>query len=127
MAFHNYPRFTKDIDFIVMSEQIEEIKSLLKKIGYFESAQPWTFKSIPLSLHRFMKIEGEDFLIVDVLTGTDKQYKEIIENSISAKWSEGSVKIAKKDDIIWLKQLRNSDQDKVDIKRLQNDKDRKSD
>ena len=38
-------------------------------------------------------------------------------------WSEGVVKVARKADLIWLKEQRNSDQDRVDIARLRDDKD----
>ncbi len=123
MAFHNYPRFTKHIDFIVKPEQINNIRKAVKNICYFESSEPWTFRNTQLTLHRFIKTEGEECLIIDVLTSADKQYRAVIENAVNAEWSEGLVKIADKDDIVRMKKLRNSDQDRVDIKKLKNDKD----
>jgi hypothetical protein len=122
MAFHDQPRFTKDIDILVLPEDLEKIATIFEKIGYFESSDPWTFKNTNLTLHRFMKVEGEDFLVVDVLVGNDEKHRNVVKNALEEKSEKGVVKIANKNDLIWLKKMRNSDQDKVDIKRLKNDK-----
>lgn len=123
MAFHDQPRFTKDIDILVLPEDLEKIAIIFEKIGYFESAAPWTFKNTNLTLHRFMKIEGEDFLVVDILVGEEEKHKNVVKHSLVEKSEKGVVRIADKNDLIWMKKMRDSDQDKVDIKRLENDKD----
>jgi hypothetical protein len=123
MAFHDQPRFTKDIDILVLPEDLGEIAVIFEKIGYFESSDPWTFKNTNLTLHRFMKVEGGDFLTVDILAGSDDKYRKVVNNALLEKSEKGVVKIANKNDLIWMKEMRNSDQDKVDIKRLANDKD----
>lgn len=123
MAFHDQPRFTKDIDILVLPEDLEKIAIIFEKIGYLESAAPWTFKNTNLTLHRFMKIEGEDFLVVDILVGEEEKHKNVVKHSLVEKSEKGVVRIADKNDLIWMKKMRDSDQDKVDIKRLENDKD----
>ena len=124
MAFHTEPRFTRDIDLLVDPDAMDEVRETLAKRGYFESSEPWTFKKTHLTLHRFLKAEGEDHLVVDVLTSREKRYKEILKNSLEQESADGPVRIAGKDDIIWLKQQRGSDQDQVDIRRLRDDEDR---
>lgn len=47
------------------------------------------------------------------------------EQTVVEKSEAGPVPIARKEDLIWLKQLRNSDQDQVDIRRLSDDEDRR--
>ena len=121
MAFHDQPRFTRDIDILVLPEDLEKICSVFEDIGYFESSAPWTFKNTKLTLHRFMKVEGKDFLVVDILIGNEVKHREIVKNALSEIHEKGVVKIAAKNDLIWMKKIRNSDQDKVDIKRLAND------
>lgn len=123
MAFHDQPRFTKDIDILVLPKDLEKIAIIFEKIGYFESAAPWTFRSTNLTLHRFMKTEGEEFLVVDILVGNEERHKDVVKHSLVEKSEKCVVRIADKNDIIWMKKMRNSDQDKVDIKRLENDKD----
>ena len=121
MAFHDEPRFTKDIDFLILQEEIEKIKLILEKLGYFQSAEPWTFSNTQLTLCRFMKVEGEEHLIVDILFGKEPEYRNIVKQAIDQDSSYGSIRIAARNDIIWLKQMRGSDQDRVDIRKLQHD------
>ena len=124
MAFHESPRFTRDIDILVLPEDIKEITEITNSLGYLESSSPWKVKDTNLILHRFVKTVAEDHLLLDILASNEDRYKKIIENSVSAESHEGIIRIARKSDLIWMKKLRNSDQDKVDIRKLENDKDR---
>ncbi len=123
MAFHDEPRFTRDIDFLTLPEEIEKIREALKELDYFESSEPWTFKATRMTLHRFMKVEGEKHLLIDILLANENRHRQILVRSIEDQWSEGRVRIIAKNDLIWMKKQRNSDQDKVDIDKLENDKD----
>ena len=124
MAFHESPRFTRDIDILVLPENIKEIAEIANTLGYLESSSPWKFKNANLILYRFIKTVAEDHLLLDILASKEGRYKKIIENSVSAESHEGIITIAGRDDLIWMKKLRNSDQDNVDIRKLENDKDR---
>ena len=122
MAFYGPMRFTKDIDLLIEDCDLKAVTECLKKEGYFPSTDPWTFSDTKITLHRFIKLEGEDQMIIDVMvSGTDKT-TDIIENAIETE-SEGTgtVKVASKADLIWLKKQRNSSQDQVDIEILQNE------
>ena len=122
MAFHDTPRFTKDIDILLFPEDMEKLKKLLSKEGYVESTTPWTFKKVDMTLHRFIKIEEKEHLQLDVLTANEKRSRRIIKNALEARSEQGIIRVAKKEDLIWMKQQRNSDQDKVDIKKLKGNK-----
>lgn len=122
MAFHDQPRFTRDIDLLIHPGDIESVAAILGRLGYFASASPWTFQKTKLTLHRFLKIVGEDDLMVDVLVGYEGKHAEMIEGALLEKTEQGDIRIARKEDIIWMKTLRDSDQDRVDIRKLQNDK-----
>ena len=118
MGFYDNPRFTKDIDILTISTQVEKIKRFLLSIDFEEAAPPWMFKTSKLILHRFGKIENDETLMLDILIGEDEFYKKVIVNALGVKSENGIVKIATKEDLIKLKLKRNSDQDKIDIKRL---------
>ena len=122
MAFYGPMRFTKDIDFLIAEVHLGKVKECLEKEGYFASTDPWTLKNLKITLHRFLKLEGEDEMIIDVMvSGTDRT-TDIIENAVEAESAEtGTVKVANKSDLIWLKEQRNSPQDQVDIEILQNE------
>ena len=126
LSFYTRPRYTKDIDILVLSEGIDNIKSILKGIGYTFEATPWSFRNTDITLYRLTKIEGQDFLTVDLLAGNEERYREIIRDAIIEETEYGSVCIASPKDLIWMKRLRNSKQDIADIEALQSDKDRES-
>lgn len=122
MAFYAEPRFTQDIDMLLGPNDFEKARRVIEQNGYFESATPWTFKSTPLTIHRFLKIQGSDEMIIDLLVAGDKKHLEIIENALIAEGEHGIAHVAGKSDIIWLKRQRNSLQDQADIERLENEK-----
>ena len=121
LSFYIEPRFTRDIDFLILSTDLKKISELLEKNGYFESALPCTFTGIELTLHRFMKtLEDEDEMVIDLLVGSSRPIKNIISRAMIAKSGDGTVRVVKKEDLVCLKQVRNSNQDRVDIEKLEN-------
>lgn len=123
LAFYDQPRFTRDIDILIDPDDLEKVSVCLEKLEYHPSVKPFTFNKVALRLHRFTKIVGPDHMTVDILVSTDNdaRFRHIIENSNDEASQYGTVKIAGKNDLIWLKQIRNSEQDQVDIGKLQND------
>jgi hypothetical protein len=124
MAFYTEPRFTRDIDLLIDSEDYEKAKGILEKEEYFESVSPWTFKRVPIELHRFLKVIDEDEMIIDILIAEIEEVKRIIRDSVEAESEEGRIKIASRKDLIWLKRMRDSKQDQADIEKLEDEKDK---
>jgi hypothetical protein len=125
MAFYTEPRFTRDIDLLVDSDDFEKVKGILEKDGHFESASPWPFRNVAIELRRFLKVVApEDEMLIDILIAKDEEVRKIIQNAVEAESEEGSVMLANKKDLIWLKRSRDSKQDQADIERLEDDKDR---
>ena len=122
MAFHVEPRFTKDIDILLFPEDIEKLKKILSKKGYSESTSPWTFKKTNMTLHRFIKTSAKEHMQLDVITANERRAKQIITNALKAESEHGTIRVARKKDLIWMKQQRNSDQDQVDIKKLKDNR-----
>jgi hypothetical protein len=119
VAFHAEPRFTKDIDLLIREVDLERVTGILKREGYSESSSPWVLGDSHLTLHRFLKVEDTDAMIIDVLVAGDDRHEQIIANAIEAESEEaGVVRVADKVDLIWLKRKRNSKQDQADIARL---------
>jgi len=123
MAFYTEPRFTQDIDILIDPDDFEKIVRILENKGYFETAEPWTFKGTPLILHRFLKVTGNDHMIIDLLIAGEDRHFKIIRNALEARSEYGIAHVAEKSDIIWLKRKRNSLQDQADIERMENEKD----
>ncbi len=127
MAFHAMPRFTRDIDLLVHQDDMSLLNTAMNRLGYEETAEPWLLANRTLTLHRFLKIEGQDELMIDILIANTEEHSRMIRDADLAESAAGQVPVATKHDIIRLKRSRNSDQDRVDISELEkNDKDRKS-
>ena len=120
MAFHDQARFTKDIDLLTDEGQLAVIESILKKQGYQASNRRLLFKS-GLDLKRFWKVEDGDEMIIDVLMGRTSRHGEVIQKALKAhSKGTGIVRVATREDLIWLKSQRNSALDKADIEHLEN-------
>ena len=124
MAFYAEPRFTRDIDLLIDADDYENAKKILGKTGYIESASPWTFWKIELTLHRFLKIVDEDEMMIDILVAHKDIHKKMIRDANEAESEGGIIRIATKDNLISLKGVRDSKQDQADIEKLKNEKDR---
>jgi predicted nucleotidyltransferase len=123
MAFYTEPRFTRDIDLLVDSDDFDKAKGILEKDGYFESALPWTFRNVAIEIHRFLKVlTADDEMLIDLLVAKDEEVRRIIRNAVEAESEEGRVMLANKKDLIRLKRTRNSKQDQADIEKLEDDK-----
>lgn len=127
LAFHGRPRFTRDVDFLLHQKDVDVLKIALERLDYEETAEPWMLPDTPLILRRFLKVEGPDEIMIDVLLASDDEHLKIIEDAVPAESEVGPVPIAARRDIIWMKRSRNSEQDRVDISELEeNDGDRES-
>jgi len=124
MAFYTEPRFTRDIDLLVDFADFEKVKGILDKDGYFESASPWTFRRVPVQLHRFSKVTPEDEMMIDILVAKTEEVKRVLRDDVEAESEHGRVVLANKKDLVWLKGLRDSKQDQADLEKLEDEEDR---
>ena len=68
MAFHDVPRYTKDIDILGLPRDVDAYTEVFNKLGYSVGGNPWTFKDSQLTMHRFIKpSEDEEFVVVDIV------------------------------------------------------------
>jgi hypothetical protein len=121
MAFHGRARFTRDVDILLHPDDLRLARMALDRLGYRESAEPWTFRNTNLTLHRFLKVDGEDEMMMDILLANDPKHQKVIADAVSAESESGAVQVASKAGLIALKQVRNSRQDQVDIRGLEED------
>jgi hypothetical protein len=125
LAFHGRPRFTRDIDVLVNEDDMNLLKAGLGSLGYEETADPWMLPNTTLTLRRFLKVQGQDELMIDLLLASEDEDLRVIQDAVLTESVVGRVPVAGRRDIIRMKKSRNSDQDRVDISELEgNDKDR---
>ena len=74
VAVHGSPRATKDIDLLVLPQDVDRAKEAVKAAGFTLPALPMTFGyGTPRErrVHRVSKISGEDHLMLDLLEVRD--------------------------------------------------------
>lgn len=122
MAYHAYARFTQDIDLLTKKSELGKITRILAEEGYHLSSKPGTFRN-EVTLHRFLKIDPDgDEMIIDIMESGTSRHEQIIDDALEAyAKNTGSVRVARKEDLIWLKSQRNSAIDKADIETLKNE------
>ncbi len=128
LAFHHQPRFTRDIDILAKPADLSSYTAIFENLGYHLSSEPWLFEKTEITLYRYAKHSQErddDLIVIDLLLGHEDRHLEIIQNSIADESPAGTVRLANRADLIWMKRLRNSKQDEADIEKLEqaNDKD----
>ena len=75
-----------------------------------------------MTIHRFWKIDGDDEMIIDVLVSGNDKHDKIIDEALDAYSAHtGTVRVARREDLIWLKEQRNSSIDRADIEALRKD------
>ena len=122
MAFYTRPRFTKDIDLLIYPEGLVDVESSLRKEGYTRTAPPWTFSNTALTLHHYLKVEGDDEMMMDVLVARTAEHQQMIDEAdIATSDTLGEVRVIRKKDLIRLKQARNSKLDQADIEQLEHE------
>lgn len=121
MAFHDKPRFTEDIDMLIRTADLDKTDKILSELDFFSSTDPHRFLDTTLALYHYVKTFDDDYLIVDLLSGKESRFERMLHNSIDYEWQKGKVSVVNRDDLILLKIMRNSEQDKVDIMNLRDD------
>lgn len=123
LAFYDLPRFTRDIDLLVHPDDVPRISTILEPLSYEQSTNPWTFERTQVTVYRYIKTEGDDHMVLDILVGGQPRHLQTLEAAADQPWARGTVKVVRKEDLIWLKEQRGSEQDRLDIRRLQGDQD----
>ena len=121
VAIHGSIRATEDIDFLVHPDDVPQFGGMLKGMGFSMRREPWTFSDSGLTLHRFLKFEkGEaDYYTVDILAANTTEHQKMIGRAETKKWSNGSLKVLNRPDLIEMKKKRGSHADLADIEHLE--------
>jgi hypothetical protein len=121
MAFHSQPRFTRDIDILARPVDLSVYENIFLSLGYARLGEPWTLHNTPITIHRFGKataLADDDMIVIDLLIGNEERHAEIIAQCLTDASPAGTVRLASREDLIWMKQARGSKQDEADIERL---------
>ena len=119
MAVHGLPRATLDIDLLILSEGLEEAKTLARTLGYTIEALPMTFSRGKIEIRRLSKIDRETGIVLslDMLLVTP-EIVDVWQSRTELEWELGRIWVVSRSGLIALKTFRSSAQDLADIERL---------
>ncbi|MCA9130884.1 MAG: nucleotidyl transferase AbiEii/AbiGii toxin family protein [Planctomycetales bacterium] len=115
VAIHGYPRFTKDIDFLIPNRFLEQAKKLAAAVGFLDESARVQFPDA--DLHRLVKTSGTDYRVLDILVPKDL-------NTIAWKtrvwfdWNGLEICVVSAEGLVEMKRDTGRDQDKLDIRKL---------
>jgi hypothetical protein len=115
VALHGYPRFTKDIDFLIPPESLNRAKEVAALAGFLDESGRIPFPDS--DVYRILKIEGTEYRILDLLVPkrldtiawTQRQWFD---------WNGLPICSVSRDGLIEMKLAAGRDVDRIDIKQL---------
>jgi hypothetical protein len=121
VAFHGFPRFTKDLDIFYRNseENVKRIKRALIEFGFPEEQLPDSLFYESGNIIQF----GIEPLRVDILNEIDGvSFDEAIKNHIRGKYGDLDIKFIGINELIKNKEVSGRPQDLVDAKKLRGKK-----
>ena len=119
MAIHGFTRATVDIDLLIRPEDTAAVEATVAPIGYTFHAKPMSFAGGTMQIRRVSKIDPSDgdVLTLDLLLVTES-FEDVWRTREVRSLAGKPLPVVSRDGLIKLKRSRSSDQDLVDIKRL---------
>lgn len=120
VAFHGYPRLTKDIDILVQEKDLARISELLKEVDFVFDAGRIPFdvgKPNQREIQRLSKIIGEDVLTLDLLI-VESAYQSVWDNRGRFFWQGREVGMVSLDGLLEMKRIAGRNKDLHDIDEL---------
>lgn len=120
VAFHGYARFTKDIDLLVLREDIEHITEIVRQADFTISTGPMPFgvgTDNPREVHRISKVGEGEVLSLDLVVVTSP-LESVWEDREVFEWQGRRIKVVSAAGLATMKRLAGRDQDILDLKML---------
>lgn len=115
VAIHGYPRFTKDIDFLIPTEFLEGARTVAAIAGFLDESGRIPFADS--DVYRIIKTEGHDFRILDLLV--PKRLDTVAwQHRQWFDWNGIPICTVSVEGLVEMKRAAGRDQDLIDIKQL---------
>ena len=117
MAIHGLPRSTKDIDLLVLTDDLDRILQVVKGLGYDVEGLPLHFD---VEIRRVSKFstEPKQLITVDLLL-VNELMKDVWDSRGRLTWDEGTTSVVSREGLIKMKLLAGRKHDLLDIEKLQ--------
>ncbi|MCU0572371.1 MAG: nucleotidyltransferase family protein [Syntrophobacteraceae bacterium] len=119
MAVYAMPRATLDIDIMIEPSALLRTRRAVEKLGFSLEAELMQFNDGEVEIYRLVKIDplsGEQLILDLLIVGPATQ--PAWRDRLRLEWAGGALSVVSPEGLILLKSLRNSGQDRDDMKHL---------
>ena len=120
VAFHGYPRFTKDIDVLIRSQDVDRVLDVVRDRGFVFDAGLIQFDAggpHERTIQRVSKVQGQEILTLDLLI-VNPLLQDVWDGREVFDWKGRRVQIVSADGLAQMKRLAGRDQDLLDLNQL---------
>jgi hypothetical protein len=120
MALHGFPRFTNDIDLLILPGDLAKAVVVARECGFEDTAEAIRLgqqSGRPCEIWRINKFKGEDFLTLDFVLVTPV-LKEVWAGRTMFTWKDRTVPVVSAAGLARMKMIAGRPQDLVDIQTL---------
>jgi hypothetical protein len=120
MALHGFPRFTKDIDLLILPADLAGIIAVARDCGFEDAVEPIDLGQTsgrPVEIRRINKLKDEDHLTLDLVL-VNAFLEGVWSGRLRYDWREFSLPAVSAAGLAKMKLLAGRPQDLVDIQTL---------
>lgn len=117
MAIHGLPRATKDIDLLILADDLSRVLPLVKEQGFDIEGLPLHFD---VEIRRNSKIDPltKELVTIDLLL-VNELMSDVWRSRRLLAWNEGEAVVVSREGLVKMKLLAGRKQDLLDIEKLQ--------
>ena len=116
LAFHGYPRFTKDIDLLILATDCDRVLAIAERRGFLDPAGRIPFENG--DAYRTSKIVGSDILTLDLLL-VNAALEDVWNDREVYGWKGLDVQVVSAQGLVKMKRMAGRDQDLLDVNKLE--------
>jgi hypothetical protein len=116
VAIYGYPRYTEDLDFVVLEVDIPKIKIILQQLEYILDNGRLPFPSVGMTFYRMGKFVGSHVLSIDLLM--EVANSTIWKTRRRVAYGDLEISVISKESLIEMKRKSERAKDKQDVEAL---------
>jgi nucleotidyltransferase AbiEii toxin of type IV toxin-antitoxin system len=120
LALHGFPRFTNDIDLLILPGQFENAVNVARQCGFndaIEAIRLGRQSGRPVEIHRINKFVGEDFLTLDLIL-VSPVLEQVWNDQMQFEWQGRLLPVVSRTGLAKMKRMAGRPQDLADIQNL---------
>lgn len=121
VTLYGATRSTKDIDLLILPEDVQRTLEVVRPLGYAFAALPMTFDAgteRERHVQRVSKIEGSEHLLLDLLVA-DAAFEGALDDRVEVQLPSGPMAVVSRAMLVRMKRLAGRAQDLADLEKLE--------